>query len=36
MPIFMNFRADGLTPFMRFFKDGVVEEKVVRYIHMYV
>ena len=35
MLIFMNFREDGLTPFMRFFKDGVVEEKVVRYVHCY-
>ena len=25
----MNFREDGVTPYMLFFKDGVVEEKVV-------
>ena len=25
----MNYREDGVTPFMLFFKDGVVEEKVV-------
>ena len=25
----MNFREDGLTPFMLFWKDGLIEEKVV-------
>ena len=29
MLIFMNFRDDGITPYMLFFKDGLVEEKVV-------
>ena len=25
----MNFREDGITPYMLFFKDGLVEEKCV-------
>lgn len=25
----MNFREDGITPYMLFFKDGIIEEKVV-------
>ena len=29
MVALMNFREDGVTPYMVFFKDGVVEEKVV-------
>ena len=29
MVALMNFREDGVTPYMLFFKDGVVEEKVV-------
>lgn len=29
MVVFMNFREDGLTPYMLFFKDGLLEEKVV-------
>ena len=27
----MNFREDSVTPYMLFFKDGVIEEKVVRF-----
>jgi hypothetical protein len=29
MVALMNYREDGITPYMLFFKDGVVEEKVV-------
>ena len=29
MVALMNFREDGVTPYMLFFKDGLVEEKVV-------
>ena len=25
----LNYREDGVTPFMLFFKDGLIEEKVV-------
>ena len=29
MVALMNYREDGITPYMLFFKDGIVEEKVV-------
>ena len=29
MVILLNYLEDGATPFMLFFKDGLVEEKVV-------
>ena len=29
MVALLNFREDGLTPYMLFFRDGLVEEKVV-------
>lgn len=29
MLIFMNYREDEITPYMLFFKDGLIEEKVV-------
>ena len=30
MVVLMNYREDGVTPYMLFFKDGLIEEKVVR------
>ena len=30
MVALLNFREDGITPFMLFFKDGLIEEKAVR------
>ena len=32
MVALLNFREDGLTPYMLFFKDGIIEEKVVSLI----
>ena len=29
MHVLMNFREDGVTPYMLFWKDGLIEEKVV-------
>ena len=29
MTVLMNFREDGVTPYLLFWKDGLVEEKVV-------
>ena len=29
MHVLMNFRDDGITPYMLFWKDGLIEEKVV-------
>ncbi len=29
MCVLMDFRDDGTTPYMLFFKDGIIEEKVV-------
>lgn len=31
MVALLNYREDGITPYMLFWKDGLVEEKVVRF-----
>ena len=35
MVALMNFREDGVTPYMLFWKDGLVEEKVVCVLCVY-
>ncbi|CAG8448941.1 10012_t:CDS:2 [Ambispora leptoticha] len=32
MVILVNYREDGITPYFTFFKDGLLEEKVVRHL----